>query len=167
MELTLKAADTPALFQPYHEFMSLPWDQAVVAASDAERLIEGLATRSLESALLKLRAQRLDVRCVAVVGAPDRKLAAIGSPHIRAHAAEGVLFRHVWQVAAEALQVPCVAYSEKGFEASAAAGLRLPIDALRAQLGQFGQSLGRPWRADEKSAATAAWLGLSTQQQST
>jgi hypothetical protein len=161
MELSLSAANTPALFQPYHEVMNLPWEQAILAVRDAERSIVANAKRTLESVVHNLRTERLNLTCIAVVGAPERNLAAIGSPHIRAHAAEGVLFRHVWQVAAEAIDVPCFAFSEKGFESFAAARLRLPIDSLRARLAELGASLGRPWRADEKSAAAAAWLALA------
>jgi hypothetical protein len=160
-EITLNTPDIPGLFQPYHQVMNLPWDQAILAVRTSERAIEAAATRSLKSFLLDMRAQGLEITCVAIVGAPERKLESIGSPHIRAHAAEGVLFRHVWQVAAEALRVPSQAFSEKGFEPLAATRLGLPLDALRTQLVMFGDKLGRPWRADEKAAATAAWLALS------
>jgi hypothetical protein len=159
-EITLTSPETPALFQPYHQVMNLSWDQAVVAVRPSERAIEAAATRSLKSVLLDMRAQGLEITCVAIVGAPERKLESIGSPHIRAHAAEGVLFRHVWQVAAEALGVPSQAFSEKDFEVFAATRLGLPLDALRSQLVKFGNAVGRPWRADEKAAATAAWLAL-------
>jgi hypothetical protein len=159
-EITLNTPDTPALYQPYHEVMSLPWDQAVLAVRNSERAIEAAATRNLKSVLLELRARGLEITCVAIVGAPERKLESFGSPHIRAHAAEGVLFRHVWQVAANALGVPSQSFSEKGFETFAATRLGLPLDALRSQLVKFGDAVGRPWRADEKAAATAAWLAL-------
>ena len=160
-EITLNTPDTPALFQPYHEVMNLPWDQAVLAVRNSERAIEAVATRSLKSLILDMRARGLEITCVAIVAAPERKLESIGSPHIRAHAAEGVLFRHVWQVAAEAIGVPSQAFSEKDFESFAATRLGLPLDALRSQLAEFGNAVGRPWRADEKAAATAAWLALS------
>jgi hypothetical protein len=160
-EITLSTPGTPALFQPYHEVMSLPWEQAIVAVRDAERLIEAAATRSLEALLLDLRAQGLEVARLAIVGAPERKLASIGSPHIRAHAAEGVLFRRVWQVAAGAIGLPSVAFPEKGIELFAAGRLNLVVGALRARLAEFGQAMGRPWRADEKAAVMAAWMALS------
>ena len=160
VQIQLGAPDTPALFQPYHEVMDLPWDRATAAVAKAERAIEAVATERLRSLLLDVRARNLDVICVALVGAPDRKLQAIGSPHIRAHAAEGVLFRHVWQVAADAVRIPSMAFPEKGFEALAAARLGLPVGAVRERLAEFGRELGRPWRADEKAAAMAAWIGL-------
>ena len=159
-EVSLGTSDTPALFQPHHQVMDLPWDRATAAVTDAERAIEALATERLRSLLLDARARNLDVVSVALVGAPDRNLAAIGSPHIRAHAAEGVLFRHVWQVAADAAHIPSTTFPEKGFEAVAAARLKLPLGAVRARLAEFGRTLGRPWRADEKAAALAAWIGL-------
>jgi hypothetical protein len=160
-ELTLSTPGTPALFQPYHGVMNLGWDEAVVAVQEAERSIAATATRSLEALLIELRGQGLEVKRVAIVGAPERKLAAIGSPHIRAHAAEGVLFRQVWQTAAHGVGVPSTAFSEKGIEAFAAARLQVGVDALRARLAEFGLAVGRPWRADEKAAAMAAWMALS------
>lgn len=161
-EVTLSTLDRPALFQPYHEVMNLSWDQAVVAVRNAERAIEAAATHSLKAFLLDLRSGGLEVASVAIVGAPDRNLKAIGSPHIRAHAAEGVLFRRVWQVAAETVGMPSEAFSEKGFEPFAATRLGLPLGALQSRLAEFGHAVGRPWRADEKAAATAAWLALAT-----
>jgi hypothetical protein len=161
-EITLSAPETPGLFQPFHRVMNLPWDEAIQAVRSSERAIEAAATRSLKSFLLEMRARGQEITRVAIVGAPERKLESIGSPHIRAHAAEGVLFRHVWQVAAEAAGVSSQAYSEKAFEAFAATRLGLPLDALRLRLAEFGNALGRPWRADEKAAATAAWIALTT-----
>ena len=70
-EITLKNPGTPALFQPYHEVMSLPWDEAVVAVRDAERAIEAAATQSLEALLVDLGTHDLDVASVAIVGAPS------------------------------------------------------------------------------------------------
>ena len=159
-QLVLGTPDTPALFQPYHEVMDLPWDRATMAVAKAERAIEAVAIERLRSLLLDVRARKLDVVSVAIVGAPDRNPGAIGSPHIRAHAAEGVLFRRVWQVAADAVRVRSTAFPEKGFEALAAARLGLPVGAVRERLAEFGHALGRPWRADEKAAAMAAWIGL-------
>jgi hypothetical protein len=56
----------------------------------------------LKSLIEELKSQSIKVSGVGIVGAPDRDLARIGNFHIRAHAAEGVLFRKVLNVAAEA-----------------------------------------------------------------
>jgi hypothetical protein len=161
-EITLSTPSTPALFQPYHQVIDLPWEKSLVAVRKAERSLEAVATRTLKSLLHDLRAHGLEVSSVAVVGAPERNLAAIGSPHIRAHAAEGVLFRQVWHVAAQAIGLPSIAFSEKGIETLAATRLHLSVVALQAQLVQFGHAAGRPWRVDEKAAAMAAWMALAT-----
>jgi hypothetical protein len=159
-QLTLCAPDQATLHGPYHEVMDLPWDQAVRAVQVAEREIEALATSRLKDLLLDLRTRGIDITHLAIVGAPDRKLQSIGNPHIRAHAAEGVLFRHVWQAAADSIGIPSLTFTEKDFEAFTCIRLQLGAVALRNQLAAFGSAIGRPWRSDEKFAAMAAWLAL-------
>jgi hypothetical protein len=160
-ELVLATPATPELFQPYHLVMELPWDRASAAAGKSQQAIAEVAVQQLKSLSDDLHSRNIEVACVAVVGAPERKLASIGSPHIRAHAAEGVLFRRVWQLAAETIGMPSMAFPEKGIEAQAAADLQLPVSAVRSQLAEFGYAMGRPWRADEKAAAMAAWIALN------
>jgi hypothetical protein len=160
-EMRLDTTGKRELYQPFHEVMHIPWDEAILAVRDAERAIETIATQRLESLVSELCNRGFEVGSVAIVGAPDRNLKAIGSPHIRAHAAEGVLFRHVWQVAAQAIGTHAEAFPEKDIETLAANRLRLSAQALRARLAEFGEKLGRPWRADEKAAAMVAWVALS------
>jgi hypothetical protein len=160
-EITLASPANPALYQPYHEVMDLPWARATVAVQNAECAIEAAATKGLKVLIEELRSRGIDVACIGIVGAPERNLAAIGSPHIRAHAAEGVLFRHVLQVGAEANDLPSAIHSERGIEAAAAASLGVSLGDMRARLAEIGRVLGTPWRADEKAAAMAAWTGLA------
>jgi hypothetical protein len=160
-ELIMSARATPATFQPFHAVMDLPWDQAELAARPAISAVEELASRSLATLLGDLSSLGFAVRTVGVVGAPERKLAAIGNPHIRAHAAEGVLFRHALEVAAGANALRSRALLEKGLYALAAEELGISAGTLTAHLARLGDELGRPWRADEKLAALAAWLVLS------
>ena len=90
-------------------------------------------------------------------------LQKIDPEHIRAHAAEGVLFRHVLEVGSTGNDLPSSVHSERGFEAAAAARLTLSIEEMRTVLADIGRMLGTPWRADEKAAAMAAWIGLANQ----
>ena len=85
----------------------------------------------------------------------------VGNPHIRAHASEGRLFRTVLEDALTALGVRCEVIVEKQLPARSAAGLRRPPREIARTLNGFGKALGSPWRADEKAAATAAWLALT------
>ncbi len=160
-ELVLTGPEKPSLYQPYHEVMDLPWDRAVVAAQEAERALEAIASTALGVLLAELRSRGVATSCIGVVGAPERNLAAIGSPHIRAHAAEGVLFRKVLEAAAATNKVRCLAFAERRIENIAIAQLGVSSGHLRARLAEFGHQLGRPWRADEKASAMAAWLALS------
>jgi hypothetical protein len=159
-ELVLASAEKPSLFQPYHEVIDLPWDRAVLAARNAERALEAVAATSLGALFAQLRSEGHAIRCVGIVGAPERNLAAIASPHIRAHAAEGVLFRKVLEAGAAANDARCWTFPERQIENLAISRLGFSSGILRGRLAEFGQRLGRPWRADEKAAAMAAWLAL-------
>jgi hypothetical protein len=143
-EVSLVDPALPDTAEPYHAVMTLPWREAVVAVQPLVVAIENAATRVLAELLAELR----DVRAVGVVGAPQKDLARIGNEHIRAHAAEGVLFRRVIEVAAERNGLPCRGISDKE--------LGPPSAKIRA----MGKKAGPPWRADERAAATAALLAL-------
>lgn len=159
-ELILASSALPATFEPYHEVMELPWQRATVAVQKAASAIEVIATEALRGLVRQARSDGLIVCGVGIVGAPDRNLEAIGSPHIRAHAAEGVLFRRVLEHAAKTNRLSSRTFSERAFEDLAAAELGLTAAVLRSRVAELGRALGRPWRADEKMAATAAWLAL-------
>src|SRR2546422_727739 len=70
------------------------------AVRPLERQIEPIAIKMLSGLLNDLASKGFDVPSVGVVGSPDRQLDRIGNPHIRAHAAEGILFRRVLEIAA-------------------------------------------------------------------
>ncbi|HEV2721003.1 MAG TPA: hypothetical protein VG323_13355, partial [Thermoanaerobaculia bacterium] len=103
-----------------------------------------VATNMLKALIAELG----NVIAVGVVGAPPKDLARIGNEHIRAHAAEGVLFRRVLEVAAERHGIPCRGISDK------------ELGAPSAKIKAMGKKAGPPWRADERAAATAALLAL-------
>jgi hypothetical protein len=154
----------PGSYQPYHEVMELPWAKAQVAVRKLARVVEQMATKALAQLINDLLAQDYRVNHIGIVGAPERALEKIGSPHIRAHAAEGVLFRHVLELAAENNGVPYRTFAEQKLNALAAAELRIPIVDLERRLIDLGRAIGRPWRADEKAAAASAWLAFGSRQ---
>ena len=131
--------------QPYHVVMDLPWPDALLRAEDFVVAIEAVACDVLADLV-----RDLDVRRIAVVGSPDRPLEKIGNPHIRAHAAEGALFRRVLEVAAARHGLACDRFTEEEVRARRFDG---PLQAIGAQAG-------KPWRADEKAAAAAAFAVL-------
>jgi hypothetical protein len=145
--------------QPYHHgFYTHEEDARTIARR--VRIVERCAARSI-AALLK-DARLADCRGAGLVVGSAIDPATVGNPHIRAHASEGRLFRTVLESALRSHGIACEAIVEKQLAARAAAGLARRDAEIRKALAGFGTSLGAPWRADEKNAATAAWLALST-----
>ena len=161
LELKIADPDFPATMQPYHEVMHLPWDKAQPAARKIATRIEKRAAKELARLVKEAEAEGYRVSSVGIVGAGDRNLEKIGSTHIRAHAAEGVLFREVLEVASSANKLTNRRYDERTLDDTAAIELKLPDAKIKAHLAEMGRIVGSPWRADEKAAATAAWLALA------
>jgi hypothetical protein len=160
LELVLHDPKIPATFQPYHEVMDLPWDQSQKAARTYTRVNETIARKGLAGLIKKLKTDGFKVKAVGIVGAKDRDLARIGNYHIRAHAAEGVLFRRVLDLAAEANGLKWRVFADKQLEEIAAAEFGAKAASVKKKINEMGRELAPPWRADEKQAATAAWLVL-------
>ncbi len=159
-ELTFATPQTPATFQPYHEVLGLPWKRAQLAVKEPERELLATASAALARLVSQASASGRLIDSVGIVGAPDRDLDSISSPHIRAHAAEGLLFRRILESAAAENGMRYAAYPEPDLEELAVKRLGLTRSLLQESLSRFGRTLGRPWRADEKAAAIGAWLAL-------
>ena len=159
-ETSLVDPTLPETAEPYHHVMDLPWDKGQVAVQPLVARIEVVAATAVAALIRTLGAHGGKVRAVGVVGSPDRSLAKIGNYHIRAHAAEGILFRRVLEAAASENHLQCRAFSEKEVSASAASELG-GAARVAAYLKVLGVRAGSPWRADERAAATAAWLALA------
>lgn len=152
----------PETFQPYHEVLDLPWEQAQKRVQKMTAKIERVATKALRTLIRELASEGFNVRAVGVVGAGERNLEKIGSTHIRAHAAEGVLFRQVLEVAAETNDLPSRRFDERTIEGAAETELKISVARIKAHLVEMGREAGSPWRADEKAAATGAWIVLAS-----
>ncbi len=158
--ISLTSEAVPATFQPYHQVMDLPWEEALVAVRATEALIEAGATATVRDLIRDLGAQGHLVAAAGVVGSPDRDLLRIGSRHVRTHAAEGILFRHVWEVAAGRNGISSHGYSDRDAEAFACERLAWPPARMKQALRTLGDAAGPPWRVDERLAAMGALLAL-------
>src|SRR5258706_1401260 len=105
-ELILTDPSVPATFQPYHEVMDLSWNESEKRVVPFIRAIEKVAAKALAQLVHELRAEGLTVVVVGIAGTADRDLSKIGNYHIRAHAAEGLLFRQVLESAAQRNKLP-------------------------------------------------------------
>jgi len=159
-ELIVTAPDIPATGQPYHEVMELPWNEATEAVKPFTAAIEKVAATALSQLVSNLRAEGLKVLTVGIAGSADRAFEKIGNPHIRAHAAEGVLFRRALESAAKANRLQQRTFAEKGIEALAALELGITVSKLKQGLSLLGRSAGPPWRGEQRTASIAAWLTL-------
>jgi len=159
-EIKLVDPKDPATGQPYHEVMELPFAQWERAVSKPAKAIARVATKTLAKLIAELEADGHKVAGAGVIGAPDRDLARIGNPHIRAHAAEGVLFRRVLEIGAESNGLRWQAFSDREFEKAVATQLGAEYSKIKQSLDDLRQSVSPPWRTDEKQAAMAAWIVL-------
>jgi hypothetical protein len=119
-----------------------------------------VATKALAALIHELRSQGLTVAGVGIVGSADRDLSKIGNFHIRAHAAEGILFRQVLEHAAENNKLPHRSFVEKTLFTQVATELSFTSANLNNMLTKLGRSAGPPWRAEQRQAAAAACRAL-------
>jgi hypothetical protein len=159
-EVSLCDSQVPETAQPHHAVMELPWSEAQRAVAPIEAQIETIADGRLSVLLAEIKAMGRRIGGVGVVGSPDRPLERIGNRHMRAHAAEGILFRRVLEIAASRHNLPCRSFSDRDFEQFAASELDQSSSQLQQMMAALGRSAGRPWRTDERAAAMAAWLVL-------
>ena len=157
--------------QPYHDgFGTENEDPREIARR--VKIIERCANKSVADLIKDVRdakasprsvkalAERSDLRAGLVVGSvidPQQ----VGNPHIRAHANEGKLFRTVVENALKSHGITCDVIVEKQLAAKASAGLGRSDGEIKETLAALGKTIGGPWRAEEKAAATAAWLALA------
>ena len=159
-ELLLSSERIPSTVGPYHTVMELPWPKAIVAVQSAIAAIEHLAAESLRQFVADVAARGANVRSVGIVGSMGQDPARIGNPHIRAHAAEGQLFREVLETAASGAGLPHLSFSNRDVLMAAAPLIEISANDLQARLQVLGKGVVRPWRSEERFAACAAWAAL-------
>ena len=157
--VSMSDPDLPMTKQPYHDGNFQTEDDPLEIAKRL-KIVERSAAKSIKALLKEDWLEGSRCRASAIVVGSIIDPAKVGNPHIRAHAHEGRLFRVVLEEALRGAGVTCQVIVEKQLAATAAARLaRAPRDIART-LDGFGKALGSPWRAEEKAAATAAWLSL-------
>ncbi len=160
-ELILADFRTQATWQPYHPVMDLPWEEAEIAVRKTALAIHAAARRALGELVRQVSAAGLKLCGVGVVGGSALDPARIGNPHIRAHAAEGRLYRKALETAAQARRVSASFFTERNVYEGAARVLKRGTATLKGSVSGLGGKAVRPWRADEKAAALAAWIVLA------
>jgi len=167
----LSDPEKPELRQPYHAGMGrLQQDARIIATRT--RSIERTTAQNVRDLLHRLAASGHDVRHVGLMVGSLIDPETVGSPHIRAHAFEGRLFRTVLEHAFQEHALLPAVFVERQVYAQAVTKLHRPDPDIRATLTALPKAAppasptakspsASPWRADEKLAALAAWLLLS------
>jgi len=154
----------PETRQPYHDGMFQTEEDARAVARRVA-IVKRCAKKSVAALVAQMErpavAERSPMRAALVVGSLIDP-ATVANPHIRAHANEGRLFRTVLEEALAAHHIECDVIIDKELPGRAAKGLGRPPSAVARTVAAFGKTLRGPWRAEEKAAATAAWLALPT-----
>ncbi|HTO09324.1 MAG TPA: hypothetical protein VMR86_19890 [Myxococcota bacterium] len=146
--------------QPYHVELELPPEAAAPLLARALEAIRAVAGRELEGLRESLVGDGGRLCGLALVAGSLGDPSGIRNPHVRAHALEGQVYWKALQAAAQSLGLACAVIAEKELWEHAARALGRRPDALRATLADWGRALGKPWAAEEKCAALAAWSAL-------
>jgi hypothetical protein len=158
-KVDLSDDEVPETRQPHHAGMGmLQTDQAKV--SRLSKIIARAALRSVAEMMQKYKEAGHVIPSAGLVVGSEIDPAKVGNPHIRAHALEGRLFRTALQDALDSCGVRAAVYVERSIHAHAAERLKKSETELKSALITLGKGFGGPWRANEKTAALAAWLAL-------
>jgi hypothetical protein len=161
--ISLWNPEVPESKQPFHAGLGLPLHKAGPVVQRACEAAREEGVRAVRSLLAVLSARGLAATSVTLVVSSDRDPAGIRNDHIRAHAAEGQLFREVLEAGAEAGGLRPVSLLEGEAFGEASRVLGRSAEEIKGVVAQLGKSVGSPWRADEKAACLAAWIALANQ----
>ena len=159
--ILLSDPDEPSSRQPFHAGTG-------VAQTDRGRLkqlvslVGRCAHRSVADLLAEYRADGRAVRGAAIVVGSDVDPERIANPHIRAHASEGRLFRTALEKALADCDLASAITLERQVIEQAAQTLRRETAELRSAVISLGRPVTGPWRAEQKTAALAAWTRLAS-----
>jgi hypothetical protein len=157
--VSLSDAGVQATKQPYHNgFGTAREDLDEIARLTA--IIKRRAGQSVKELLADAIFDGRSCRKAGVVVGSVIDPAKVGNLHIRAHASEGRLFRTVLAEALDDRGITCTVIVEKTLGAEARKAIETPPGQVAKEIAGMGRALGGPWRAEEKSAATAAWMVL-------
>jgi hypothetical protein len=160
-ELLLADPNEPDTWQPYHVVMDLPWDEAEQAVQKTARIVRMAGATAISEWVRDAKTLGFTLSRVGIVAGSLQDPSKIGSPHIRAHAAEGKLYRESLERGADKLNLIRQCFAEDDLYETVASQLGFSVATLKERVSEFGAAVGRPWRADEKAATAAAWAVLA------
>ena len=152
---------TPESHQPFHAELELPPAESARVVPIALKAVDRVALSALRELVGDVQPGLGSIVGIALVAGSATDPESIRNPHMRAHAREGQLFPRALAAAAKTLRVPATTIVESEVFTSAAAKLGKSPDAIKIAVAELGRSIGKPWSAEEKAAAAAAWIALA------
>lgn len=152
--------------QPYHAGFG-------TARNDGPELsrlvasVKRFGSQSLRGLLFDYASGGFELAGVGVIVGSLIDPEGIANEHIRIHAREGQLFRGIVAQAAQANALPCSIWREREIYGAAAEALRQPERHVRDAVTSMRAAVPGSWRAEQKVAATAAWLVLMARRPAT
>jgi len=159
-EIGLCDPAVPDSIQPYHAALEMKGQEAARTIERLAKLVQKAASASVGELVKEWRGAGHEIRGAALVVGSLIDPAKIGNDHIRAHALEGQLFRVSVHEALRSNGLSSVAITEREVYSTAAVSLSIPEDELKRAATELGRGVAGPWRAEEKTAAIAAWTAL-------
>jgi hypothetical protein len=151
----------PESHQPWHAELELPPDERARIVPIALEAVERVALSSLRVLVDEIQPALGSILGIALVAGSATDPESIRNPHMRAHAREGQLFPQALAAAAKTMRIPAVTIPESEVFTTAAAKLGKSPDAIKLAVTDLGRAVGKPWSAEEKAAAAAAWITLA------
>jgi hypothetical protein len=148
----------PESHQPFHAELELPAADSARVVPLALSAVERVALSALRELAAEIPGSIVGITLVAG-SATDPE--SIRNPHMRAHAREGQLFPQALATAAKTMRIPATTIVESEVFRSAASRLGKSPDAIKIAVAELGRGVGKPWSAEEKAAAAAAWIALA------
>jgi hypothetical protein len=150
----------PESRQPYHAGFAT----ARTSGPELSRLIasvERFGRQSVKDLVQQYQSAEHELRGAGVVVGSLIDPARIGNEHIRIHALEGRLFRGVVEDAVARHKLACSIWRERDLYGFATRMFKRPEEELRGMVAALGRGMAGSWRAEQKTAALAAWLVLA------
>ena len=160
-EIKLCDPAEPDSMQPYHAALDMPGPKAAKVVDRLVKMVQRATNASIVELLSDWRGAGHELRGAALVVGSLIDPAKIPNDHIRAHALEGQLFRVSVQEAIVESGLTSLVFTERDIYSTAAGTLGRSEDELKRAASELGRAIEGSWRADEKTAALAAWMVLA------
>ena len=145
----------------FHVAQEKPFADARVFLRDRERAFVARAREELT----RIIGSEIEIVGAVLAAPPPKQLPPLESilkAHPLVHAAEGELYRRVFAEACSALGAQPERVPAEALASRVGKAVGLSPTKVAAHLAAMGKASGKPWAAEQKEAALAAWLALAT-----